>query len=78
MYNIELNIKFCTVILAHELEEIGKKNGFEVSHHGWDRLVYIGSLDHNFTKLIYELRITCKENGINFTDLQILDWIQNE
>lgn len=73
MFIIELNIKFCKVILVHYMEEIGKRNGFEVTHHGWDRLVFKCDSGVNFTKMINELSILCKAYDTNYTDLLNFD-----
>lgn len=73
MYTVELCIKFCKVILVHYMEEIGKSNGFKVTHHGWDRLVFTSDSGVNFTKMINELSNLCETYGTNYVDLLNLD-----
>ena len=72
-YYIELNIKKCTVELVHALEELGAKNDYNVSHHGWDRLVFIFGSTMEFLHAADKLDAVCKSYGVEYTDLLDLD-----
>ena len=72
MFYIELNIASCTVSFVHTLEEIGKKYGVQIIHHGWDRLVFGIDLDTEIAKFEDELKDAAKhEAGISLYDLMV-------
>lgn len=73
VFNIELNIKKCTVELVHALEELGAKNNYKVSHHGWDRLVFILDSTIEFLHAADKLDAVCKSYGVEYENLLNLD-----
>ena len=73
VYNIELDIKKCTVELVHALEELGAENNYKVTHHGWDRLVFILDSTIEFVHAEDKINAVCKSYGIKYTDLLNLD-----
>lgn len=73
VFDIELNIKKCTVELVHALEEFGAKNDYKVLHHGWDRLVFIFDSTVEFIHAADKLDAVCKSYGVEYTDLLDLD-----
>lgn len=72
-FDIELNIKKCTVELVHALEEFGAKNNYKVFHHGWDRLVFILDSTIEFIHVADELEAFCKSYGVEYENLLDLD-----
>ena len=71
MYTIELNIADCTVRLVDKMKTLGEENGFQVTHHGWDHLVFRSDRGINFTKLINELDMLCKYHGVDYVSLLV-------
>lgn len=72
-WRIEFSIKRCTVELVHKMREIGESNEYEVSNHGWDRIVFESNSGKNFIKLVFELGAACEIYGVQYADLLNLD-----
>lgn len=68
-YYIELNIKKCTVELVHALEELGAKNDYKVSHHGWDRLVFILGSTVEYLHAVDRITAVCESYGVEYENL---------